>query len=164
MVNQSLSSVMENLVKKLRPYMPLTALNTLWRLLDKDAQSILDVGCGRGEPMKFINRSKKFYMVSLDIFKPYLIEAKRNGTHSDYILCDVRMMPVREKTFDVVLCVEVLEHLRREDGVKLIKSMEKVARKQVILTTPVNKYVQHAYDDNPWQEHKYVWHQQEKGF
>jgi SAM-dependent methyltransferase len=137
--------------------MPLTVLNTLLRFLDKDAQSILDVGCGKGDPMKFINRNGSFYTVGLDIFRPYLLEAKRSRSHQDYILCDVGIMPIKERAFDVVLCIEVLEHLRREDGVKLIKSMEKVARKQVIMTTPVNRYKQKAYDGNPYQEHKYVW-------
>ena len=67
----------EKLSLRLRPLMPLTALNTCWRFLDKSAQSILDVGCGKGAPMKFINRARNFYVVGLDIFRPYLMEAKR---------------------------------------------------------------------------------------
>jgi len=125
--------------------------------LDKSAKSILDVGCGKGEPMKFINRARNFYTVGLDIFKPYLIKAKKNNVHDDYVLCDVRYMPVRDKSFDVVLCIEVLEHLKREEGVNLIRAMERVACRQVILTTPVSRYEQHAYDDNPYQEHRYMW-------
>lgn len=35
--------------------------------------------------------------------------------------------------------------------------MERLARKQVIITTPVSKYEQHAYDNNPYQEHRYLW-------
>jgi ubiquinone/menaquinone biosynthesis C-methylase UbiE len=125
--------------------------------LDKSAKSILDIGCGKGVPMKFINRARNFYTVGLDIFKPYLIKAKKNNTHDDYVLCDVRYMPVRDKSFDVVLCIEVLEHLNKEEGINLLRAMEKVARRQVILTTPVSRYEQHAYDNNPYQEHRYVW-------
>jgi SAM-dependent methyltransferase len=137
--------------------MPLTALNTLWRFLDKNARSILDVGCGKGEPMKFINRARNFYAVGLEIFKPYLLEAKNDRTHDDYVLCDVRYIPIRERAVDVVLCIEVLEHLNREEGINLIRAMEKVACRQVVLTTPVGRYEQHAYDNNPYQEHRYVW-------
>jgi 16S rRNA G527 N7-methylase RsmG len=61
---------LERLSLRLRPLMPLTALNTCWRFLDKSAQSTLDVGCGKGAPMKFINRAINFYMLGLDIFKP----------------------------------------------------------------------------------------------
>lgn len=117
----------ENVRRGLRPIMPFTALNTVWRFLDKGAQSILDIGCGEGEPMKFINRRKWFYTVGLDVFKPYLLKAKREETHDDYVLCDVTYTPVKEKAFDVVIAIEVLEHLTREDGVKLLKKNGKIS-------------------------------------
>jgi ubiquinone/menaquinone biosynthesis C-methylase UbiE len=107
--------------------------------------------------MKFINSARNFYAGGLEIFKPYLREAKKNDTHDDYVLCDVRYMPVRIKSFDIVLCIEMLEHLNKEEGTNLMRAMEKVGRRQVILTTLVSKYEQHAYDNNPYQEHKYVW-------
>ena len=53
--------------------------------------------------------------------------------------------------------MEVLEHLEKEDGAKLIFELERVAKKQVLITTPIGKYDQHAYDGNPYQEHKYLW-------
>jgi SAM-dependent methyltransferase len=140
--------------------MPLTALNTCWRFLDKSAKSILDVGCGKGEPMKFINRSGKFYTVGLDIFKPYLMKAKREGTHNDYILCDVRRMPIRSRSVDVVIGLEIIEHLNRHDSEVLIENMEHIARKQVIITTPVGFSQQDKLlllDGNPWQVHRSGW-------
>jgi predicted SAM-dependent methyltransferase len=63
----------------------------------------------------------------------------------------------KNNSFDIVLCVEVLEHLKRDEGEKLLKEMERIAKKQVILTTPVGKFKQEAYNGNPHQEHKYVW-------
>jgi 2-polyprenyl-3-methyl-5-hydroxy-6-metoxy-1,4-benzoquinol methylase len=140
--------------------MPLTALNTCWRFLDKSAKSILDVGCGKGEPMRFINRARNFYTVGLDIFKPYLIKAKRNNTHDDYVLCDVRHMPIRSKSMDVVIGLEIIEHLSKYDGEVLLKNMEDVARKQVIITTPVGFSSQDKLllsDGNPWQVHRSGW-------
>jgi len=148
---------MDRMARKARPYVAFTALNAVWRSLDKDAGSILDAGCGKGEPMKFINRSKRFYAVGLDIFKPYLEDCKRHGIHDDYVLCDVRRVPLREESFDVILCIEVLEHLKREHGKRLIRSLEQMARKQVIITTPVGVYKQQAYEENPHQEHKWIW-------
>lgn len=35
--------------------------------------------------------------------------------------------------------------------------LERVARRQVLLSTPVGKYEQHPFDGNPYQEHKYIW-------
>lgn len=140
-----------------RPYLMFTALNAVWNGLAKDTCSILDVGCGKGEPMKFINRSKTFYTVGLDIFRPYLKNCKKYGIHDDYILCDAKKLPLRERSFDVVLCSEVLEHLERKNGDELIHFMEKTARKQVIITTPVGEYKQCTFEGNPYQEHKWIW-------
>jgi SAM-dependent methyltransferase len=148
---------MDRFSRKARPYVPFTVLNTVWRSLDKQAESILDVGCGLGEPMKFINRHKQFYTVGLDTFKPYIDESKKEGIHDEYVLCDVQHMAFPRKSFDIVLCMEVLEHLEREAGQKLLETMEEIARKQVIISTPVGKYDQHTYDENPFQEHKTIW-------
>jgi len=39
----------------------------------------------------------------------------------------------------------------------LLRDMERIARKQVIFSTPVGNYKQEIYDGNPHQEHKYLW-------
>jgi SAM-dependent methyltransferase len=135
--------------------------------MDKEAKTILDVGCGKGEPMKFINRRKQFYAAGTDIFEPYLREAKQQQVHDEYIRCDVRRLPFKSKSFDIVLCLEVLEHLEKEAGEELLQAMEGLARRQVLLTTPVGKYSQKPYDGNPSQEHRHIWHPaelKEKGY
>ncbi|GAG79676.1 unnamed protein product, partial [marine sediment metagenome] len=47
-----------------------------------------------------------------------------------------------EKSFDVVTVTDVIEHLTREEGIKLIEDAEKLARKKVIFFTPK------IWDDN----------------
>ena len=149
---------------KLGSCIPSTTISIVQRFLDKESKSILDVGCGKGKPMRFVNKRGRFYAVGLDIFKPYLIKAKMEETHDDYVLCDVRYMPVKDKAFDVVLAMEVLEHLGKKEGVKMLKDIERmlkdierIARKQVIITTPVGRCEQHICDNNPYQEHRCIW-------
>lgn len=144
-------------VRKARPYIPFTELNTVYHFMDKNAKSILDVGCGKGEPMKFINRDKKFYTIGADIFELPLKECRRVGVHNDLVLCDIRSLPFKEKNFDIVLCLTVIEHLEKEEGEKLLREMEAIARKQVIISTPVGRYKLGTFDGNPYQEHKYIW-------
>jgi SAM-dependent methyltransferase len=146
----------DKLGSDLRPYIPFTALNTVWRSMDRGGM-ILDVGCGKGEPMRFIKRHKRFYTIGVDIFEPYLKQCQHRNTHDDYVLCDIKRLPFKDKSFDTVLCLEVLEHLEREDGQRLLEALEKIARNRVIISTPVGTYKQEAYDDNPHQEHRYVW-------
>jgi hypothetical protein len=74
-----------------------------------------------------------------------------------YIQGDVRCLPFANHSFDVIICLEVLEHLERADGKQLLKELERVASRQIILSTPVGKYKQNVFDGNPHQEHKCIW-------
>ena len=146
-----------SIAMKLRPYIPFTVLNTIWRKLDRGSKLVLDVGCGKGEPMAFIKKHVKFKAVGVDIFPPYLRTAQQNGIYEDVILADVTNLPLKDRQFDTVICMEVLEHLEKEDGEKLLGELERVARRQILITTPISKYEQDPYDKNPYQEHKYIW-------
>jgi methylase of polypeptide subunit release factors len=49
----------------------------MFRLLDKEAKSILDVGCGDGRIMGSLrSRKRDIYAVAVDIFTPSLDKAK----------------------------------------------------------------------------------------
>lgn len=151
----------------LRPRLPFTALNTVWRRLDKDAASVLDVGCGRGEPMRFLASRLRLFSTGVDIFVPYLRECQMGRVHDQWVLADVRRLPFRPKSYDVVLCMEVLEHLTEEEGSGLIEALERMARRQVIFSTPVGEWEQHEFDGNAFQEHQHIWRPQamrERGY
>lgn len=143
---------------RIRGYVPFTLWNHVWRHLDKKARSILEVGCGKGGAMRFLNKYGQFYTIGVDAFEPYLRECQKQKTHSDCILCDVRWLPFRRKSFDVVLSMQVLEHLEQQEGKELLNQMERLARKQVILSTDIGEHVQtKAINGNPYQVHQYVW-------
>jgi len=144
-------------LSKLIPYIPFTGIFLIWIKLDKSSRTILDVGCGKGDAMDFLNRHGKFEAVGIDIFRPYLEEAKSKGCFQDLVCGDVRWLPFKDNSFDVVICMEVLEHLEKADGYKLLNELERVARRQILLTTPVGKHELHPFDGNPYQEHKYIW-------
>jgi ubiquinone/menaquinone biosynthesis C-methylase UbiE len=144
-------------LSKIIPYIPFTGINLIWIKLDKSSKTILDAGCGKGDAMAFLNKHGKFETVGIDIFKLYLKEAKNKGRFQDLILGDVSYLPFKDKSFDTVICMEVLEHLEKADGYKLLDELERVARRQVLLTTPVGKHESHPFDENPYQKHKCIW-------
>jgi len=146
----------KRLLKRILATWPLTPVQIIRRRIDKSNQTVLDVGCGKGITMDRIKNRGWSYRVGVDIFFPYLEECKQLNTYDDCVLCDIRNLPVERKSIDLVLCVEVLEHLDEKDGRNLIKSMEEIARHQVIITTPV-AYEQYEYDNNKWQQHKASW-------
>jgi len=108
--------------------------------------------------MKFINRKGLFEVVGADIFQPYLIQSKELGIYSECVCCDIRLPPFKGGSFDIVICMAVLEHLKKEEGMNLIKDMECIARKQIIIDVPKGTYEQHiARDGNPAQIHRSSW-------
>lgn len=143
---------------RLRGYVPFTNWNLVWRNRDKKSQSILDIGCGNGKPMRFFNRDGRYFSVGIDAFQPGLKHCQSVGSHSAFVLGDARSLPFREKSFDTILCLQVFEHFEKEEGELLLKQMERVARRQILITTDVGECVQRqSADGNTFQEHKYVW-------
>lgn len=124
-------------------------------LIDKRAESILDVGCGQGMPMQMIKKRMRVRKsVGVDLFEPYIEESKKKGIHDEYLVCDIRKLPYKNRSFDVVLALQVLEHLPKKDAWKVLEKMEKIARKQVIVSTPIGKMSHPAVDNNLLQLHK----------
>jgi 2-polyprenyl-3-methyl-5-hydroxy-6-metoxy-1,4-benzoquinol methylase len=117
-------------------------------------ESVLDLGCGCNSPIQHCNVP---FSVGVDLFEPYLEESKKKAIHSEYIKADMREVEFEAKSFDAVLCSEVLEHLIKEDGYELIDKMAKWARNKVIITTPNGYLWQDGFADNPLQEHKSSW-------
>jgi SAM-dependent methyltransferase len=119
----------------------------------------LDVGCGRG----IIGSLLRIYrepnrIVGLDMFDPYLDFCKKLGVYTEVIKHDLSRppLPFRDDEFDLSVALEVIEHLRREDGVSLLTELERVSR-TVIITTPNRYYIQSAFDRNPHQKHLSRW-------
>lgn len=138
---------------------PFTTLGAVWRGLDKSGFTILDVGCGEGGQVANINKRGDFTAVGVDAFAPELRKCKAKGSHHECLLCDVRNLPFRRKSFDIVLALQVIEHLEKEEGRKFIQALEEIARKQVVITTPVGLYRQKDINKhpNPYQKHRAVW-------
>jgi predicted TPR repeat methyltransferase len=64
----------------------------VFRLIDKSAKSVADMDCGKGLPMEAIKHrlNHKPYALGIDIFRPYIILAKKLKIHDEYVICDVR--------------------------------------------------------------------------
>lgn len=145
-----------NIDKKLYPLkLQLDArIDPICKIINKEGESILDVGCGQGYPMKLIKLvMKPKDIVGVDLFTKYIKEAKEEKIHDRYVISDIRKMKFAPKSFDIVLASQVIEHLPKKDGLKFIRDLEKIARKQVIIATPIDEMYHPAVDDNTLQLH-----------
>jgi len=123
-----------------------------------DCNTVLDLGCGYNSQIQHCNIP---FSLGVELFEPYLQESKKKGIHNQYTKADIRKVEFKPKSFDVILCSEVLEHLTKEEGYKLIKKMERWAKKKIIITMPNGYLWQDGYGNNPLQEHKSGWNVEE---
>lgn len=86
------------------------------RLIRKDTsiRNLVDIGCGRGLPVKAL----KLYKVSIDINLFSLNDCVKRKTHNAVICCDAKHLPLRDKSFNTALCLQVLHLLRKRGSLK----------------------------------------------
>lgn len=124
-------------------------------IIDRSAKNILDVACGRGLPMMVLKQRMKFQRIEgVDLYEPYIYECKRLEIHDSYMISDVRKLPYKNKSFDVVMALQVLEHLEKNESLKILDKLEKIAKKQVIVSMPIGKTYHPPADGNILQLHK----------
>lgn len=132
-----------------------------YKALEKELKgmtSVLDVGCGSWSPIA--NVKKSFYSVGIDIHKPSIDEIKKSKIHDKTKVGDVLKIGTyfKPKSFDAVIALDVVEHFVKKEGLELIKQIELLAKKKVVILTPYGFTKQSPIDDNPFQEHKSGWH------
>lgn len=116
------------------PYSPYRGI--VWTLFNKNSKSLLEIGCKRGDLMKSGNFSKhNSFKVGLDVHSPYLREIKDQKIYDDLVVADGKELPFKDNSFDSVIAIEIIEHMTREEGYKLMKEMERVAKIEVIIST-----------------------------
>lgn len=136
--------------------------NQYLRLLEKeiinDCQTLLDVGCGASSPIQKFTRKLR-HTVGVDCFPEALSKSRAAGIHREYKLADVLSLDENfaPRSFDCVVALDLIEHLSKADGLRLITAMEKIAKKKIIIFTPNGFLPQNEYDGNPNQVHLSGW-------
>jgi SAM-dependent methyltransferase len=118
------------------------------------ARSVLDVGCGVASPVGALGLDA--FTIGLDRCRPDLEQARAAGTHRALVLADARSVDAlfAPRSVDVVVALDVVEHLERPEAVALLARLERVARHRVVVFTPNGFVPQPGTAENPWQEHR----------
>jgi SAM-dependent methyltransferase len=120
-----------------------------------DCDSVLDLGCGRHSMVPIL--PDKTETVGVEFFEEHYNEAVAKGRHTRYVRADITKVDFPEKSFEAAVMLDVIEHLPKEEGMKLLGKMEKWATKKIVLFTPNGFLKQHQFDDNPLMEHQSGW-------
>lgn len=102
---------------------------------DLDFQKVLEIGCGEGVFLHHLKdhlRGKEVHGIDLD---PNELEtAKKNIPFATLMTANGDHLPFADKSFDLVFCCEVLEHV--EDPEKVFREMKRVSKKYCIVSVP----------------------------
>lgn len=121
-------------------------------------KTILELGCGKGAFGELINDKGEYRITGVDIFEPYLKVCRDGGKYEKVMKIDLtKKLPFKDKSFDMVVCLQTIEHLDEKAGLSLIKKMEIIAKKMVLITTPNGDCLQDEYDENKYQRHLSAW-------
>lgn len=117
------------------------ALDYVLSRIDRDATSLLDVGCGQGHFLKTLqtrNDLARLRLAGCDL------RDRAAPGRAHYFVAAAERLPVRTKAFDVVTCFHTLEHTRRLD--LAIAELKRVARRQLIIIVPRQRYFRYTFD------------------
>ena len=118
--------------------------------------SVLDVGCGAAPNLRQLGVS---HCVGIEGYRPAFEEAQRRKTQDEIVHGDVRELTrhFRPGQFDACIALDVIEHLTKPDGMKLMQAMEVIAAKKVVLFTPSGFLLQRHATNDDLQEHLSGW-------
>lgn len=85
--------------------------------------------------------------------------ARRLGTHDEIVICDLRRMDQHftPGQFDACVALDVIEHLSKPDGLKMLRDMERLSTKRTIIFTPNGFLPQFHAEDSDLQQHLSGW-------
>jgi len=107
---------------------------------------ILDVGCGYGKWGFLVKKyfwstqdgeaTREPVVIGVDLFSSSLKRLRNHQIYDALINADATALPFKDKTFDTVFGMELIEHLPKQEGIGLLHELERVARRCVLISTP----------------------------
>ena len=109
---------------------------------------VLDVGCGIGNIAVGL---KCAHITGIDIVDDYLIQFKNRVPEAEVLKIDISNFDYKRfdneiktvRKFDVVLCIDLIEHLEPGIDKRFLKYMESTAERLIVVFSP-----EHAEDPN----------------
>jgi 2-polyprenyl-3-methyl-5-hydroxy-6-metoxy-1,4-benzoquinol methylase len=114
----------------------------------KETDVVLDIGCGI-RPMNYF-RPKLHLLV--EPFKEYIdILTYRHAGEKNVVIIKQGALEalnsLADNSVDSIFLLDVIEHLEKKEGKKVIQQCERVAREQVVIFTPLGFMPQHVEKD-----------------
>ncbi len=119
----------------------------------KNCKTVLELGCGQYSIIYKAGVHKKAQVTGVEIHQPYTEVMSKH--YHECVCADITQYKFTT-TFDAVVCMDVLEHLEKQDGLRLLTQMRYWGRK-VIITVPHGFQENGIYDNNIYLKHLSSW-------
>ena len=114
------------------------------------ASSVLDVGCGKGFMMHDMAELIPGITVKgLDVSR-YAIENSIEDMRPHVQVADAKELPFADKSFDVVIAINTIHNLEREECAEALREIERVKRRGAFVTVD-------AYRNEEEKRRMYAW-------
>jgi SAM-dependent methyltransferase len=100
--------------------------------------TLLDVGTGAGDLARVVTRcadqlGKRIEVVGIDLTSTLPRAARRSGAIRHGVGANAMRLPFRDRSFDIVLCSQLLHHFIDDDARQVIAELHRVARRALIV-------------------------------
>jgi 2-polyprenyl-3-methyl-5-hydroxy-6-metoxy-1,4-benzoquinol methylase len=163
--------------------MPVSDYSQISPIIDQvvkiNPKTILDAGCGLGiygslcriylEGDNLYDRAnltwnkKENWNVKIDCiegFEKYITDLHR-AVYNGIFIGDAQniLKGFEDKAYELVLAIDILEHLKKEDGIAFIKSLQRIGE-NVIIATPA-EFIKQVVPENTLEDHLSFWNKEE---
>jgi len=106
---------------------------------DLKKKVIVDCGCGKGIMGYLIRATRDLNessLMGIDINAANLSFCQEHRVYDKLLKHSLPTLPLKDKSVDFLMCTEVIEHLTKKEGLKLLSEIDRVCKGRVIVTTP----------------------------
>jgi len=130
--------------------------------------SVLDIGVGFGKYGFLCREYLEFYdgreqysdwktrIDGIEAFEEYITPVHKFIYNNIYIGNAMELLPKMDFKYDLIIMIDVLEHLTYEDGMKLLGHLQRLG-KNIIISTPKDIGVQENSFGNEFETHRFQW-------
>jgi len=112
-----------------------------------EGEKVLEVGCGNGD-VSYLSAQKGFDVVATDLAPGNLKELHNRFNVSNMklktMIANVEKLPFEDNSFDTVICLHTLEHVKRLH--QAISELKRVTRKRIVVIVPKQRYFRYTPD------------------
>ncbi len=103
--------------------------NIIKTVLNLNINKVLEIGIGQG----IVSHVLKFNRLNV-------VKGDFDQLLSPDVACDIRELPFKQKSFDLVLASEVLEHIPFADIEKALMNIAQLTKKYAVISVPFNEH------------------------